>query len=48
MPLPGHPGTGPHRQRQGTMGHTMEAGTERLRFSPSKEESTKCQPRIHR
>jgi hypothetical protein len=28
MPLPGHPGTGPHRQRQGTMGLTVEAGPE--------------------
>ena len=31
MPLPRHPATGPHRQRQGTMGHTMEAGAQRLR-----------------
>lgn len=31
MPLPGHPGTGPDRQGQGTMGHAMEAGPERLR-----------------
>jgi hypothetical protein len=31
MPLPRHPGTGPDRQRQGTMGHKVEAGTECLR-----------------
>jgi transposase-like protein len=31
MPLPGHPDTGPDRQRQGTMGLTVEAGAERLR-----------------
>ena len=31
MPLPRHPSAGPHRQRQGTMGHTMEARPERLR-----------------
>jgi hypothetical protein len=31
MPVPGDPGTGPDRQRQGTMGHKVEAGTECLR-----------------
>ena len=31
MPLPGHPIAGPDRQRQGTMGHEVEAGPERVR-----------------
>lgn len=32
MPLPRrHEGTRPHRQRQGTMGHTMEVGVQRPR-----------------
>jgi hypothetical protein len=31
MPRPGDPCTGPDRPRQGTMGLTVEAGTERLR-----------------
>ena len=30
------------------MGRTMESGLERLRHQLSTEESTKCQPRIHR
>lgn len=32
MPLPGHPITGPHRSRQGTMGHPMEGSAQRVRF----------------
>ena len=31
MSLPDNPIAGPHRQRQGTMGHKVEAGTERVR-----------------
>lgn len=31
VPLPGDAGTRPHRQRKGTMGHKVEAGTECLR-----------------
>ena len=31
VPLPGHPVTGPDRQRQGTMGDEVEAGPERVR-----------------
>jgi len=31
MSLPRYPGTGPDRQRQGTMGHKVEAGTECIR-----------------
>ena len=31
MSLPDHPVTGPNRQGQGTMGHKVEAGPERVR-----------------
>jgi putative transposase len=31
VPLPGHPITGPDRQGQGTMDHTLEAGPQRVR-----------------
>jgi hypothetical protein len=31
MPLPGHPISGPHRHRSGTMDHAVEASAERVR-----------------
>lgn len=44
MPLPRHSGTGPCRQEQGTIDHTMGVGSERLRHKLRRKNGQNASP----